>query len=248
MIALQPMAADWPLVLHYLPGRTRRLVVAFAGVGKHEDRQPAPEFVGSAHDRGENHVLFVADDSRSWLNWPGLAEAIVAAVRDLAARIGAERVLALGNSMGGSMALMLGPLLRPDLILAIVPQFSADPARVPEETRWAAFRQRIAQWPFPAVPDLAGRGLAAVILHGTRGLEGIHWRRFPHGNSDVLHFLFPNAGHALARVLNEQGRLRPLVRAAARGNRLKIRHIIREAGGVSRGIHETRHPAPAKEA
>ena len=61
-------------------------------------------------------------------------------------------------------------------------------------------------------------------------------------------FIIPRAGHSLARLLNTEGRLHPMIRAGARGNVFRIRQIIREAGGVSRHIYETRHPAPAKEA
>ncbi len=248
MSVLQPLPAAAPLILHYLPGRTGKLVVALAGIGTRPDRAPEPEFVASAHDGGQNHVLFVSDNSRSWLNHPGLAEAITAAVRGLAAQIGAERVLALGNSMGGTMALMLAPMLRPDFILAFVPQFSIHPDLVPDETRYEDYSRSIAQWRYPAVPDLEAAGIGAIIVHGNRSREGLHWRRFPQAHSRVLHFIIPRAGHSLARLLNTEGRLHPMIRAAARGNVFRIRQIIREAGGVSRHIYETRHPAPAKEA
>ncbi|MFB2532148.1 hypothetical protein ACEYYB_07735 [Paracoccus sp. p4-l81] len=243
--ALTDLPTEAPLFARYLPGLTRRLVVAFSGVGTPQDPVPAPEFFYSASDGGQNHVLFVADASRSWLTAPGLAERIVDLIRDMAARISAESILLLGNSMGAFMALNLGALMRPDFILGFVPQVSADPARVPEERRWMRYRSQISDWSAcPEVPDLRERGIKVVILHGNQPEEAWHWRRFPAAGGTVFQFIYPRAGHGLAGILKSRGQLRPMVRAAAAGRLARVRDIARAAGGVPRGWYETHHPVP----
>lgn len=243
--AIQDLRIEPPLFIRYLPGVTRRLVVAFSGVGNRIRQVPEPEFHDSASDGGQNHVLFIADASRSWMNAPGMAERIVDTVRDLAARIGAESILSLGNSMGGFMALRLGAIMRPDFILSFVPQFSADPAVVPDEDRWMRFRSQITDWSaHPQAPDLRDRGIKVMILHGNRPDEARHWRRFPPPGGSVFHFIYPRAGHGVAQILKARGLLQPLVRAAAVGHLAKAREIARSAGGAPRVWYETHHPVP----
>ncbi|EBA04574.1 hypothetical protein RB2150_10831 [Rhodobacteraceae bacterium HTCC2150] len=104
---LMELAAEPPLALSYLPGQGETLVVSLAGVGSKRAEQPPCEFFKVASQEGAHHVLFVSDASRSWLNGPGLAAAIVTAIENAADMINATRVIALGNSMGGTMALLL---------------------------------------------------------------------------------------------------------------------------------------------
>ncbi|WP_313102403.1 tetratricopeptide repeat protein [Brevundimonas sp.] len=84
------------------------------------------------------HVLGRSDD---WYQYPEMAEAM-AAVRQ--ATQGAARVLTYGSSMGGYAAVRFADAAGADAALAISPQYSIDPARVPFETRWLQDGKRIA--------------------------------------------------------------------------------------------------------
>ena len=218
-----------PLRIRYLRGSGACLVVSFAGVGTERKSEPPAEFFRLAHGAaGENHVLFVSDESRSWMNAPGMAEAVAAAVSATAREIGASRVVAIGNSMGGSAAMILASLMPVDEVLAVTPQFSVNPAIVPEETRWRYFRNKITAWPFPQVPDLAGRG-EVTVLHGDSDDELIHARRFA---PMAAHFIFAGQDHRLARSLHGRGLLAPIVSNAIAGRTTRARNGVRNAGGV----------------
>jgi tetratricopeptide (TPR) repeat protein len=84
------------------------------------------------------HVLGRSDD---WYQYPEMAEAMVA-VRQ--ATQGAARILTYGSSMGGYAALRFADAAGADAALAISPQYSIDPAKVPFETRWLQDGKRIA--------------------------------------------------------------------------------------------------------
>lgn len=225
-----------PLRIRYVPGRSRRLVVSLAGVGRVRGEEPPPEFFRIAGGDGENHVLFVSDRSRSWLNAPGMAEAIVTTVRAVAGRIEADQVVALGNSMGGTMALHLAHLTPFDVVVALVPQYSADPAVVPLETRWRYFRRQIAGFPFRALSRLPATG-AVYILHGGTEDELVHALRFPRARN-VAHFILPRHDHNLARSLHEAGHLAPLIGHAMAGRRRRVWQAVEALGGMRRRAFE----------
>ena len=82
-----------PLYLSYAPGRSSTLVISFSGVGNRIDPVPTPEAIRLMGVDGENHVLFVSDASRSWMNAPGLMQTLKDAVAKLAAQINPQRVV-----------------------------------------------------------------------------------------------------------------------------------------------------------
>ncbi len=166
----QPYLVAPPLHLDYLPGSSDLLVLAFSGVGDPHQPVPPPEGTMLASWDGINHVLFVRDASRSWMNAPGLVETLRTAVDALIEKIKPQRVVAFGNSMGGTAALIFAALARLDGVLAIAPQFSMKPEIVPEERRWRHFARTITEWPFPSVPDLSA--LKDVMLKLT--FEQLH--------------------------------------------------------------------------
>lgn len=222
-----------PLRIRYAPGRSRRLVISFSGVGNERHEEPPIEFHRMARSREENHVLFVTDESRSWLNAPGMAEAIVKVIEDTATQIGAEERIALGNSMGGTMALLLSRMTRLDRVIAFVPQWSADPRIVPEEKRWSYFRKRIEAFRFSEVGTLPSENTRFTILHGSTEDELIHERRFPY-QKEVSHYIVPGAGHKLAAQLNADRRLAPIISEAILGRPWKTRRAVEAAGGIPR--------------
>lgn len=230
---LMELAAEQPLATSYLPGQGDTLVISLAGVGnKRAEQQPA-EFYNTASQGGENHVLFVSDASCSWLNGPGLATAIVAAIENTADRINPVRIIALGNSMGGTMALLLAQITRIDVAISIVPQFSVHPERVPEETRWKFFRKQITNWPFEAVESLPTDRTETIILHGGTDDERIHLDRYPY-DPEAKHFVFPKMGHRLAARLHGKNKLTPIINHAIAGRPWKLRRAVKRAGGISR--------------
>ena len=84
---LRVVAVEPPLALSYLPGQGKTLVISLSGVGTKRWEQPPIEFFKMASQERQNHVLFVSDASRSWMNAPGLARQIVAAIEKTDIRI-----------------------------------------------------------------------------------------------------------------------------------------------------------------
>ncbi|MDZ4095066.1 MAG: hypothetical protein U1D35_09180 [Paracoccaceae bacterium] len=222
-----------PLRIRYLPGRTQRLVISFSGVGNLRHEEPPLEFFRLAGWDGENHVLFVTDESRSWLNGPGMAERIVETVHRFVAQTSATSVIALGNSMGGTMAIHLSQMMPIDAVIALVPQYSADPSGVPEETRWRYFRRKIEQFRFSGIGDLPVERTRFIILHGGSTDEWAHARRFP-VLAGLDHYILPACDHNLARTLHADKRLAPILRHAMLGHRWQVRKAVRALGGLSR--------------
>lgn len=220
-----------PLEISYLPGESDTLVISLAGVGKGRIEQPAVEFFQLAHQNRTNHVLFVSDASRSWMNGPGVAASIVNAIESVVAQSAIKRVVALGNSMGGYMALLLPNLTQIDAAIAFVPQFSVKPERIPEEQRWQFFRKRIKQWPFEAIESLPTDQSTVTILHGGTPDELIHANRFPR-DPKAKHFILPHMDHRLAHRLHRAGKLQRIVSRAIEGKQWKCRRAIEAAGGI----------------
>jgi pimeloyl-ACP methyl ester carboxylesterase len=203
------------------PGPAGDLVIAFASVGHDPSRAPSPEFVASA-GHGGRAALFVIDKTRSWGTAPGLEHSLRAAL----ATTGAQRVLCVGASMGGAVALRAAGMIGVDAVLAIGAQHQ--PA-APWETRWR-------DWTRALPPDLTTplpSGQQITLLHGmeddTPQAMGFATRK------DVDHILFPALAHsALAPHLKSMGLLAGLIEAALQNDRRRLLRLTARAGGIRR--------------
>lgn len=220
-----------PLRIRYLEGEGSDLVVSFSGVGTQRSEEPPPEFPGIASADRQNHVLFVSDVSRSWLNGDGMADQIVLCIRATADHINADRVIALGNSMGGTMALHVSRLFDFDRVIAFTPQYSVLANEVPEEDRWVYFRKQIQSYPFPRVEDLRTDTTKYYIFHGDERRELAHALRFPKAPG-ISHYIMPNTDHKVAATLRDRGVLRPLVQHVINGQSMRLRRQIADIGAI----------------
>jgi pimeloyl-ACP methyl ester carboxylesterase len=232
MTLAAPYLTDPPLYLNYLPGKSDRLVVSFSGVGLPEEDIPRVEAANLAGWQGENHVLFVADASRSWMNTGGLTEKIEGAVRKLAAEINPRRIVAFGNSMGGSAAMIFAKTYPLDALIAIAPQYSIHPEEMPNEDRWTHYAGQITDWRHRAVPSLVGRPTEVVILHGSANREMMHARRFAQG-ANIHHFIFKDFAHGIAQRLKRKDRLEPIITPLILGDIAATCRAAEAAGGVA---------------
>lgn len=220
-----------PLRIRYLKGEGTDLVVSFSGVGTQRHSEPPPEFPGIASAQGQNHVLFVSDLSRSWLNGEGLASQILCCLNATASHIGAQRAVAIGNSMGGTMALHLSRLFEFDRVIAFTPQYSVLPGEVPEEDRWFFFRKQIKSFPFPRVEQLSPKTTRYFIFHGDEHRELAHAVRFPHAPG-ILHYIIPGTDHRVAAHLRDRGHLRPLMESLLNGQTRRFRRQLESLGAI----------------
>lgn len=219
-----------PLHIKYLEGRSGTLVVSFAGVGTKPSLSPPPEFYKIASDGGLNHVLFVSDLSRSWMNAPHMRVRIQKTVELISEMIGAERVVAIGNSMGASMALWMADHVHFDTVTAFVPQVSVHPEIVPEEHRWMRFRKRIETYRFKQIERLNAPETQYFVFHGDTEDERVHAQRFP-AISNGRHYILPKHDHNLARALRGSGDLPSLMFHAMAGHQRRV-HLRMTALGA----------------
>jgi len=239
MTELQDVLNAPPLRIRYLPGRSRVLVVSFSGVGNKRHQEPPLEFYKIASNGGENHVLFITDINRSWLNTPEMAEKIVTVIEQYSKRIDANSITAIGNSMGGTMALHLSKMTRFDHVIALVPQYSVDPELVPEEARWMFFRKQIKRYIFRSLDTLPDKDTLYFIVHGGSADEKVHFRQFPTGPM-IAHFILPQMDHNLARTLHNKGMLKPLINHGIAGRRWRFRQSLEATGGLLRRRYDAR--------
>jgi pimeloyl-ACP methyl ester carboxylesterase len=114
------------------PHGSTRVVVTFAPWRS----DPGLERGGFGEDFLDRHgldAIHVTCAGNDWYQYPEMPQAY-AAIRRAAAAYGT--LVTYGVSMGGYQAIKAASALKARRVLAISPQYSVDPARVPFETRW----------------------------------------------------------------------------------------------------------------
>lgn len=230
MLDLIPLSTDKRFRLAYYQGQSDRLVLSCSGVGTKRGQMPPFEFMNAASGNGAHSVLFVSDATRSWLSTPGLQTEIVEQMETLIGRLQPKTLIAMGNSMGGFMALNLSRVLPIDATIAFTPQFSVDKTIVPEETRWRFFRDKIENFAVPKVENLPQNSGRHYVFHGGEKSEYIHWSRFPK-QENLRHYIFPAYDHNVAKTLKEQDLLEPIIEACVSNQPRQVRELTKRAGG-----------------
>ncbi len=237
---IEEVLNEGPLKVRYLQGRSSTLVVSFSSVGSTRWEEPPLEFVGTGSMDGENHMLFITDISRSWLNAEGMLEKIMETIDQAAGLIDADRVVALGVSMGATMALHVSRYYRFDSVLALAPQYSVDPSVVPDEHRWQHFIKKIENFRFPKVEGLTPEKTKYYIVHGGHQKEQRHLLRFPKVRG-IAHFVFPKFDHDVGQKLRTMGVLPDLVGYAINGRSPRFRKTVERLGGMFRSTYERKY-------
>lgn len=219
-LPFQRLAEAEGLAIDALPGIGGDLVIAFASVGHDPTRPPSPEFVGTATSGGRS-ALFVTDAGRTWGKSPAFADTLTRAVALLRQRQPVARILTLGSSMGGHMALRAATVLPVEVVLAFGPQSRLEP----DGARWQPWAARAAPI---APPDYAARW--TVLFHGAADDLDQALGFAPAPGVDAL--LFPGQTHSgLMPHLKSRGALAGLVDSALAGDRRRLLRIAASAGG-----------------
>lgn len=225
-VVLEEVRNDDMLKVWRHRGKNDRLVVSFSGVGTLR-HGVEPNFVKTATDLARNHVLYIADPKRTWLNGPGLVEDIVALVEAEARASGARQIVSMGHSMGGFCALALPGFTRVDAVLAYSPQVSVDPSIVPNEKRWGLFRSSIQSF---VVPNALGRASAETeyyVVFGDTRRESPQTSLLEPGPNLHL-FILPGVKHHTAETVVGAGLGEELLNAAFNRRVWRIRRQLRQ--------------------
>ena len=228
------VAAETPLVTahaHDVAGDV--LVVSFAGIGLDDGTLQPPEFVVTATANGTRPALFVTDPARSWLNADGLIEEIALLIQTWRSRVGAGRVVMLGNSMGGFMAMVMPRFIETAVAVGFSPQFSVDPEVVGDDPRWMQWRSRIEAF---RVTDVARAWVPETMyyaFHGAHPRERHQREPFP-VQKNMRQFVLSRTVHNVAKKIRGRGLLDRVVEAAFEDRPKRVRLMMEEIGGYRR--------------
>lgn len=199
------------LLVRSLPAQDRsRWIVTFDnyGIGHGFDRPGFGQAYLQAAKISAIHVMGVRED---WYQYPDIFEAMAAVRKEVA---GALRVMTYGSSMGGYAALRFAEAAGANATLALSPQYTIDPEKVPFELRWTQDAGRI-QWRADVQKPLA-LGHVPVVIYDPQILDAQHVAMI--ARETPIHAIrMPYTGHPVTTTLSEVGLLKALVQQTLAG-------------------------------
>lgn len=115
-----------------------------------------------------------------------------------------KRIIAYGSSMGGYGACLFSDALAANEVVALSPQYSIWPDKLPAEQRWASTAREVPPI-FDNMPERISRTARISIFYdpeqATASLDYLHARAFAHLGA-YLHAL-PKGGHSVAGLLHK---------------------------------------------
>lgn len=213
-----------------VPGSTT-LYLFFGGVAG-AIAMPPFEFYRAAQIIGDSKI-FIRDLDQCWYHagLRGCSHDIDSTVRFLRReidRIEAQRVVLVGNSMGGYAAMLFAALLGTGEVIAFAPQTFISPSlrlrhhdgRWPRQIAKAWWRGLLGQrrWDLRPILALNGAGLkVSVFVSPGDPLDAIHARHIEGLPGVVVHWI-DGGGHDLVRVLRDTGRLPAIMLGSGEGD------------------------------
>jgi tetratricopeptide (TPR) repeat protein len=194
------------------PYRSRSAVVTFSSHVNNRglDRPGFGEAFLLKYGIDAVHVICRGNE---WFQYEDIYRALDAAAREIG---GYENRVAYGLSMGGYAAINFSDFLQVNRVVAISPQYSIDPRRMPAETRWLPDSHRIS-FVHDRIDRLAGAAPPVGIIYDDKfPLDCAHVGKIAE-TVPVTEIPIPYSGHPSDRVLVEAGLLPSLVRQLIEG-------------------------------
>ena len=171
--------------------------------------------------------IFIRDLDQCWYHagLPGVSNDIEGTAAFLRHKIdeqGIQRVVFVGNSMGGYAAILFGILVGADLVHAFVPHTSLnDPELVRSKDRLQYLHENFADGHFDLKKFIERRRPSTCIhVHfgGQNEMDTKHALHLEHCRHVFLH-AYPHRGHPLVRGLRDSGKLHKILLASVDGSR-----------------------------
>lgn len=194
------------LRISVVPHQSGSAVLCFSGIG-HQiggvDIQ-GQEFFNASQNATS---IFICDKKRSWGNNLDLA----AIAELLAPHTAGKTLYALGNSMGGFIAIVAGMFFDLRSVVAFCPQYSVKPSIVAED-RWQAYINDIGGWRYPSLENVFREQTQYYVFGAPSGKDKKHLSRLPRlPNLHRIFFRDPGIGHQEAKRLKREGLLYPVI-------------------------------------
>ena len=202
---------DESLLVKWLPGTSRHLVLAFTGIQHGLGGLPQDEFIGSASDNTRNHVLFISDLKRTWYSSLHLVDKVVETVKSFIAKHNIAKTTAIGNSMGGYGAILFAAHLPVQKVIAFAPQISMHPD-VLLETRWIECRAHFGPvLPVSVCPSIEGSSTRFFLFFGAESQADAAQAALLPTVANLSVLTLHKCGHDVAAFLKKAGLLRPVL-------------------------------------
>jgi len=206
---------------------SRDMIISFGGIAQGF----VEEFRKSTGER--HHRAFVVDKKRRWWNGAEIDD-VLARLNDVIASYDITRCGLIGNSMGGSAALLFSDKLHHVVrVLAFVPKYSVRLSVLPWERRWLRARFPIRhRW-----RDFAGTTFPQESMLAVFGAQDDHWHRRKFRESGFQLLEVEGASHNVARHMKGQGAFNAAIAIFADfDNRDWVAEMIRcDRNGTARG-------------
>jgi hypothetical protein len=156
-------------------------------------------------------TIFIVDRKRSWGNNIDFAQ-IVESTKEFTR---GKTVNAIGNSMGGFLAVLLTKFTNVASCVAFVPQYSVSRNVIPSENRFTDFTNNIKKWNYESLNNCFNQKTKYYIFFGAdNSIEDEHRNLFPNQNNiSVFTFLDMSWSHAVAQYLKDANCLYPTLQS-----------------------------------
>jgi hypothetical protein len=154
-------------------------------------------------------TIFVIDKTRSWGN--NLDLELLRQI--ISPHLGGKRVHAVGNSMGGFLAVATSKIFAYTSVVAFVPQFSISKNIVPFEDRFDQYSDSVHQWKIESLENSFNFDAVYYIFGGIHSqLERNQLMHFP-SQPNIYKFFFhhPDFDHNVAQKFKEVGILKDVL-------------------------------------
>ncbi|MEM9211249.1 MAG: alpha/beta hydrolase [Pseudomonadota bacterium] len=221
-------------------GNTDHLIVTFPTYGESFDDVPYENdtaFQSSCAPQGERTMLHITDKTAHWLLGPGEFTRAVDVIKSQVEKIQPRQISLVGNSAGGTMALMVAPHLDVvNRVIAISPQTGLGIFHQFSDRRFRKWLSPILlqtvhpNWLFHALDKVE----RAYIFHGLASADGKHSTVVPN-SEHVHHYIFPKFSHSLAQEIKEFVPLADLMNRCLSDDIPGLGQLCDSIGGARRG-------------
>lgn len=208
---------------------SKTLCVIFSSIGDSTHVIQKPEMINVGTQEGTVNAIWFADPNRSWLNSDGLLGLVIKRIEDFATKIGAERIISFGGSLGGFSALSIASYTHINCAVGLSPQFSVDPLIIKEQ-RWREYLDKIKTFRVHSVADNISQDTDYFAVFGALPRDRLHKAEFAK-IPQINMWLMPNVAHNVPNRLKLRGILMPFIghminREYIEAQQLLMKHVF----------------------